>query len=493
MASYKKEHEQFVSGHNGTTVAEVAVMTITPCACLLLRDILLLVFGLRSLPLWPRVVLDFSLVVVPAILMDTVLSHVTSAVSIILFCAAFVSCVFALLYKKNANLAGDFNKVLNMEMESQRPFLNYTRALMNISTAILILGVDFPAFPRRFAKTETFGTGYMDIGVGCFVISNALVSPESRGRSNPCQSAKEFVHRAIRSVQSSLPLLVFGFGRLIAVKGTDYHEHVTEYGVHWNFFFTLAIVKVASTALLCICPVRLSTAVAVLFMSAYQYALSNMGLTDYILHGRDGSGSRQGLLDANREGILSSFGYIALYLIGVQLGSLIFSKKKQTFMDWGKTFLLLLLISAVSYISQSLSSTMLQPTSRRMANITFVFWIVGLSVQVMWSCLAVDLASTAISALVIADRKKIDVPSTEAQLLSVPGLKSATPCMLHAVNANGLFYFLLSNVMTGVVNMSIPAHHMSAAVAVSALLLYTFVLSGVIVYMDKKKIYTKFW
>lgn len=82
---------------------------------------------------------------------------------------------------------------------------------------------------------------------------------------------------------------------------------------------------------------------------------------------------------------------------------------------------------------------------------------------------------------------------TEAQLLSVPGLKSATPCMLHAVNANGLFYFLLSNVMTGVVNMSIPAHHMSAAVAVSALLLYTFVLSGVIVYMDKKKIYTKFW
>ena len=73
-----------------------------------------------------------------------------------------------------------------MKMEAQRPFLNYTRSLMNLSTAIVILGVDFAVFPRRFAKTETFGTGYMDIGVGCFVISNALVSPESRGKSLPC-------------------------------------------------------------------------------------------------------------------------------------------------------------------------------------------------------------------------------------------------------------------------------------------------------------------
>ena len=52
MASYKEEHEQFVSGHNGTTVAEVAVMTLTPCASLLLRDVLLLVYGLHNLPFW---------------------------------------------------------------------------------------------------------------------------------------------------------------------------------------------------------------------------------------------------------------------------------------------------------------------------------------------------------------------------------------------------------------------------------------------------------
>ena len=58
------------------------------------------------------------------------------------------------------------------------------------------------------------------------------------------RSVKEFVWRVISSLWSSLPLLVFGAGRLLAVKATDYHEHVSEYGVHWNFFFTLAIVKV---------------------------------------------------------------------------------------------------------------------------------------------------------------------------------------------------------------------------------------------------------
>ena len=32
-----------------------------------------------------------------------------------------------------------------------------------------------------------------------------------------------------------------------AVSLTGYHENVTEYGTHWNFFFTLAAVKVGSS------------------------------------------------------------------------------------------------------------------------------------------------------------------------------------------------------------------------------------------------------
>lgn len=135
----------------------------------------------------PRVTLDFSIVIVPAILMNTVLSHMTTTISVILFAVTAACCAFTVLHTSRANLRGNLKRIIAMEMEPQRPFLNYTRSLMNISTAIVILGVDFAVFPRRFAKTETFGTGYMDIGVGCFVVSNALVCPEARGKSRHCQ------------------------------------------------------------------------------------------------------------------------------------------------------------------------------------------------------------------------------------------------------------------------------------------------------------------
>lgn len=46
----------------------------------------------------------------------------------------------------------------------QKPFLSAYRSGMIILTCISILAVDFPAFPRRFAKVENFGTSLVKFG-----------------------------------------------------------------------------------------------------------------------------------------------------------------------------------------------------------------------------------------------------------------------------------------------------------------------------------------
>ena len=59
----------------------------------------------------------------------------------------------------------------------------------------------------------------------------------------------------------------------------------------------------------------------------YQYLLSACGLREFVLYGTEGDGSRLGLLDANREGLCSCVGYLALYLIAVQFGKFLFFKR----------------------------------------------------------------------------------------------------------------------------------------------------------------------
>lgn len=89
----------------------------------------------------------------------------------------------------------------------------------------------------------------------------------------------------------------------------------------------LIYLQVFSTLILSICPIRWSWLPAFAVIGLYQYALSHMSLSDYILHGSDRSDSRESIIDANREGICSCLGYIALFLVGAQIGFFIFCKK----------------------------------------------------------------------------------------------------------------------------------------------------------------------
>lgn len=67
------------------------------------------------------------------------------------------------------------------------------------------------------------------------------------------------------------------------------------------------------------------TGLALAFL--YQYLLSCAGLRAFVLYGRYGDNSRHGFLDANREGLCSCAGYLALYFIGVQVGKFLFQER----------------------------------------------------------------------------------------------------------------------------------------------------------------------
>ena len=68
-------------------------------------------------------------------------------------------------------------------------------------------------------------------------------------------------------------LAIIGLARAVAVAVTGYHVVVTEYGVHWNFFLTLAAVKLLASTAFSIIPHRFAWVAGVWNLIAYQVKL----------------------------------------------------------------------------------------------------------------------------------------------------------------------------------------------------------------------------
>lgn len=152
-----------------------------------------------------------------------------------------------------------------------------------------------------------------------------------------------------------------------------YHENVTEYGKHWNFFFSLAAVRLLSTLVLRVVRDTRSVWVTSVVISILYEGALTLGLADWILSPHT---NRDDLISANREGLSSSLGYLALYLAGVSWGRHIFSHNNTT--DLWLMLRMLLLWSVLMWLSLGYSVTVFLPPSRRLANYTFFTWILGI-------------------------------------------------------------------------------------------------------------------
>lgn len=149
------------------------------------------------------------------------------------------------------------------------------------------------------------------------------------GLGSGCRVKRESGHpRPVRSVWRTMladiasaavrawPLAALGLSRLVVIKGVGYQEHVSEYGVHWNFFATLFFMRLVVVPMNRIRPVRFKCFLALVAICVYQWFLAKGGLSDFIVHA-----PRDTLFAMNREGILGLVGFVAIYYVAEELGS----------------------------------------------------------------------------------------------------------------------------------------------------------------------------
>lgn len=437
----------------------------------------------------------------------------------------------------------------------RQSFLTVYRGQMMVITCLAILAVDFRIFPRRFAKVETWGTSIMDLGVGSFVFSMGLVSSRSTliavFGSQDRVPRPSFFAAVYKSCKQALTVLLLGVARLLSVKSLDYQEHVTEYGVHWNFFVTLGLLPPVVTVLDYIFPARrvvpalqapeppkksakgpepskkkakgqaalsfvvqlvklpvtfvtsffsvlayivrngvptciLALSIAVL----YEICLDRLGLVAWII-----TAPRTDLLSQNKEGVCSFIGYLSIFLFGKATGyyvlpeivtshQLLYPQTKPDFfralraptgLDKKGLFRrrkigLLLCASAVLHGLYFVCRTGLRLiVSRRFANLPYVLWVSSYN--------TLNLAFFMLAEYVFFGGRPDAYP-----------YEARVPASVDAINASGLFVFLLANVSTGLINMSVNTLDASPQQSVAVLGAYAAMLYLVGMVLKKKGI-----
>lgn len=126
-------------------------------------------------------------------------------------------------------------------------------------------------------------------------------------------------------------LFVLGLIRFISLSFLGYSVNVNEYGVHWNFFFTIFFVKVWQNLkffyfLFFIFLKKVLSSIFYIFIqnsakrafilsiligSLYQWLLTYK--TDYILQYDQ---ERKTFIDKNKEGLFSTIGYTSMFFMG---------------------------------------------------------------------------------------------------------------------------------------------------------------------------------
>lgn len=478
--SLKELKEQFVSDLSGGPIDEIYAVTGISLAAFFSHSLVkkhalpqLDVLGAHPV----LIVVEFFFDVMLLLQAITIFASQTKKLYLNAFIPSIITFLYLILGPKNTDKKARKEKKETTELLGRKQFITAYRSQMMVITNLAILAVDFHSFPRRFAKVETWGTSLMDLGVGLFVFSMGLANSRSVIKkliAPPAQNLS-YLHLIYSSTVKAFPVLVLGLIRLVSVKSLEYQEHVTEYGVHWNFFITLGLLPIVLGILDPILNTVPRFFVALAIGVAYEFALQTTGLTAFIL---TDANRKDSLLTMNKEGIFSFFGYLSIFIFGQSLGSFVLTTRKTpnnllgTYTSKKKGNAWLTVSTVKGLVIYSVITTVLfygvkesvltGNISRRIANLSYVMWVVN------YNC--IFLLGYAL-----------------VEKLIGPMLSS----ILEAINSNGLAIFLVANLLTGLVNMTINTLEMGPGATYAILTIYAMSWTGLALALNHYGIYIK--
>lgn len=493
------EKEAFVTGHDGTTPIEIFLLCLAvPIGLRLHPKILSCVpdsCTTNKSRYWIEIAIEFAVLIFPNLLLQT--SYITGPSASVL--AMTILSSISSLQQRTANISHNQSKNNNktnimMNNSLRRPtFLTVHRAAVYIQTAIAILAVDFPIFPRRYCKTEQNGYGWMDLGAASFVI----IAGWSSSSSDSSSVTAPFVDSIKKAAIKCTPLLLLGIIRLITIKGVEYQEHVSEYGVHWNFFFTLCCLEGGMVLWKYVKCLPFFTkmsyyycdgALACILLIPYQLYLTFGGGQDFIENGPRHCSNKDFMkfssmslslcraFVANREGILGTIGYFSLRLLSESMASYCVwtnaepndlsnsSRQRPSVTTSAHNYNIrnrrLFIVSVAFWIAHIFVTIGLDvPTSRRSTNVSFILWSLAQNASVLF---LIHIAMT-----------------------SKSGQSLPAPRLFDSINRFGLPVFFVSNILTGLVNFLVDTMHSSNEKAMLVLSMYLIAVCGLALALEE--------
>ncbi|KAI6128862.1 GWT1-domain-containing protein [Pisolithus croceorrhizus] len=490
---YKTSKEAFVSGATGSTVLHITAICSVALSSIALHSALTSrVAVFRSTSFF----VEWILLSVPLLLSMTVYAEAPGVLSVLLSVATAVLLLLPSIENGTAlPTRVDDGTTSTRDIGDRSAFqaslpplraLSTYRAHMMLMTVLSILAVDFQVFPRALAKCETYGVSLMDLGVGSFVFSQGIISAIPLLK-DPSRLRKPLGYKLFDTLKKVAPVAILGLIRLMAVKGTDYPEHVTEYGVHWNFFVTLSLLpllEVFTHRVIFHMPVAL---LGLWIGVVQQCLLSFAGLGDILLNA-----PRSNVVFANKEGLISLLGYFSIHIMGLSVGTIIlpprpsFFRKQIVLPDDDRSTSLDLVAprQTTKTVAELFSYAFVWwglfafvrlklDVSRRMVNLPYVLWLSAFNTSFILGYCLLDFFFFPAR---ISRVKDSSDPAGKRLILEECSAGSRAPLLLEAINKNSLVIFLIANVATGLINLSVKTMYASDGKALLILGGYAYCL-----------------